>query len=98
QIATYRINPRDLGLSLGTTEALKGGTAPENGKIILDLFQGAKGAKRDMLLLNAGAAIYVGKEAKNLEEGIARAKEIIDQGLALEKLKQLIAVSQEVAQ
>lgn len=93
-VNSYYIDPRDFGLSLRSHEELKGGTPHENAEIIKDIFHSNKGAKRDMLLLNAGAAIYVGKQAATLAEGIDRAKETIDGGLAMKKLNQLIEFSQ----
>jgi len=93
-IYCYYIDPRDYGLSLRSHDELKGGTPHENAEIIKDIFHSNKGAKRDLLLINAGAAIYVGKQAKTLAEGIDRAKEIIDEGLAMKKLNQLIEFSQ----
>lgn len=94
QIVDYIIDPRDFGLSLGSKEELVGGCPQKNAEIIKQLFQGVRGTKRDMLLLNAGAAIYVGKQADSLQEGIGRAAEIIDGGLAMEKLNQLIEFTQ----
>ncbi len=93
-IKNYLIDPRELGMKFSSKKELKGGTPIENAEIIQSLFQGAKGAKRDMLLLNAGAAIYVGKQADSFEEGVRRAEQVIDEGLAMKKLDQLIALSQ----
>jgi anthranilate phosphoribosyltransferase len=75
---------------------LAGGDPRQNADIILKILNGERGAKRDIVLLNAGAAIYVGKKADSLTEGVERAKTVIDTGLALEKLNQLVKLSQEL--
>jgi anthranilate phosphoribosyltransferase len=90
---TYYITPEDLGLQRASIEDIKGGTAVDNAKIIRDLFDGVKGAKRDILLLNAGAALYVGNATDSLKEGIILASNIIDSKKAKEKLEEFIKVS-----
>lgn len=92
----YIIDPRKFGFPIASKEELQGGTPEDNAQIILNILRGERGGKRNMVLMNAGAAIYVGKEAKSLEEGIEKAKEIIDMGLALEKLNEFISFSQGV--
>lgn len=91
---TYTIRPEDFGFERATIEDIKGGTAQDNAKIIKDLFDGQKGYKRDILLLNAAAALYVGKKVDHLEEGIKLAKETIDSGKAKAKLKEFIDFTQ----
>lgn len=97
KIFTYYVNPQDFNLGLGKIEDLVGGLPDENSKILLNILEGEKSSKRDIALLNAGAAIYVGSKSNSLAEGIEKAKESIDQGLALEKLNQLITLSKEFA-
>ncbi len=97
QISTYYINPEDYGFQLGKSEDLIGGYPKENAEIILSILRGEQGAKRDIALLNAGAAIYVGGKAGSLASGIAEAKRTIDEGLAFKKLDQFISISQELA-
>lgn len=96
EIYEYYIDPKDYGIPFDKIEKIQGGTPEENAKILLDILKGEKGPKRDMVLLNAGAAMYVGKAVNSLEEGIEKSKEIIDKGLALDKLNQLIKFSQEL--
>lgn len=96
KIVDYYIDPREYDLPLASPSQLTGGNPKENADILLNILKGEKGPKRDIVLLNAGAAIYVGKQATSLKEGILKAKEVIDMGLALEKLKQLISLSQEL--
>lgn len=74
-------------------EDLKGGTPEENAKITLAILNGEKGNKRNAVLMNAGAALYIGGKADSLKEGIALAEEIIDSGKALDTLNRLIEVS-----
>lgn len=97
KISTYYIDPRDYGFKLASAEDLTGGYPKENAEIILNILNGEKGPRRDMALLNAGAAIYIGEKANSLFEGINRAREVIDKGFALEKLNQFIKLSQELA-
>lgn len=94
KITTYELNPLDYGLAGGTVQDLVGGDAKENATILLEILQGKTGPQRDIVLLNAGAAIYIGKQADSIKEGIAIAEEIIDQGLAYAKLNQLIKLTQ----
>jgi anthranilate phosphoribosyltransferase len=68
--------------------ALKGGTAEENARAIRDIFAGAKNAFRDIVLLNAGAALVVADKATNIAEGVTRAAQAIDTGRATASLDQ----------
>ncbi|PKM93250.1 MAG: anthranilate phosphoribosyltransferase [Firmicutes bacterium HGW-Firmicutes-1] len=90
KITTYMIEPEFFGFERATTEDIKGGDAQENAQIIKALFNGQKGYKRDILLLNAAAALYVGKKAEGLTEGILIAKELIDSGKVMKKLEEFI--------
>ena len=90
---TYTIEPEDFGLNKCSKEDLKGGTPEDNAKITIDILKGAKGPKRDAVLLNAGAALYIGGKADSFEGGIELAKELIDSGKALATLEKFIEVS-----
>lgn len=90
---SYTIAPEDFGFERCTKEDLKGGTPEENAKITREILGGAKGHKRNAVLMNAGAALYIGGKAETLKAGIALAAEIIDSGKALETLDKLIEVS-----
>lgn len=98
KIKEYYLNPNDYGLPLGKLEEIRGGNPDENANILLNILKGESGPKRNMVLLNAGAAMYVGNVVNSLGEGIEKAKEIIDKGSALAKLNQLIKLSQEMKQ
>ena len=90
---TTVISPEDFGFERCTKEDLKGGTPEENTKIVRDILGGQKGNKRNAVLMNAGASLYIGGKADSMEEGIELAAEIIDSGKALETLDKLIEVS-----
>lgn len=91
---TSVITPEEFGFTRCTKEdIMKGGTPEENAEITLSVLNGEKGAKRDAVLLNAGAALYIGEKAESIKEGIILAAEIIDSGKALTTLRKLIEVS-----
>lgn len=90
---SYTIAPEDFGFERCTKDNLKGGTPEENAKITREILGGAKGHKRNAVLMNAGAALYIGGKAETLKDGIALAAKIIDSGKALETLDKLIKVS-----
>ena len=90
---TRTITPEDFGFETCSKEDLKGGTPAENAQIARDLLGGAKGHKRNAVLLNAGAALYIDGKAETMEEGVKLAAELIDSGKAMETLEKLIAVS-----
>ena len=87
------ITPEDFGLKRCTKEELKGGTPAENAEITRAILKGEKGPKRDAVLMNAGASLYIGGKAESMADGIKLAAEIIDSGKALETLEKVIAVS-----
>ena len=92
---TYEITPEQFGFWRCKKEELVGGNPEENAQIALEILKGAKGAKRDAVLLNAGAAIHIASDDLTLEQGIEKAKEILDSGKALEQLEVFIAKSNE---
>lgn len=92
---TYTVCPEDFGFERCTKKDLEGGTPEENAKITLDILNGEKGHKRNAVLMNAGAALYVGGKAESMADGVKLAAEIIDSGKAAETLKKFIALSRE---
>ncbi len=90
---SYVITPEEFGFERCSKEDLKGGTPEENAQITLDILKGAKGHKRNAVLMNAGAALYIGGKAENLKAGTLLAAELIDSGKALKTLENFIAVS-----
>ncbi len=87
------ITPEEFGIERCKKEDLKGGTPQENAEITLSILRGEKGHKRNAVLLNAGAALYIGGKAESMKEGIVLAADIIDSGRAMETLNKLIKVS-----
>ena len=90
---TFTIQPEDFGFEKCTKDDLKGGTPEENAAITLDILKGAKGPKRNAVLLNAGASLYIGGKAETFADGVKLAAELIDSGKALEVLNKFIEVS-----
>jgi anthranilate phosphoribosyltransferase len=93
KITTRRIHPMDCGLPLRDLHEIRGGTLKENAEIILKVLKGEKGPHREIVLINAGAAIMVADKSGSLENGMKIAAEAIDSGLALNKLKKLKELS-----
>lgn len=90
EFKSYAIKPEDLGLTRCNKEDLVGGTPQENAAIVNDILGGAKGPKTDVVLLNAGAAIYLASDGITLKDGIEKAREIIVSGKAKKQLKEFI--------
>ena len=90
EFKSYVIKPEDLGLTRCNKEDLVGGTPQENAAIVNDILGGAKGPKTNVVLLNAGAAIYLASDGITLKDGIEKAREIIVSGKAKKQLKEFI--------
>ena len=93
RIEHHEIRPRDAGLETATLAQLKGGSASENAAAINKLLGGERGAFRDIVLLNASAALIIADKAKNLRDGAALAAEAVDSGKAKATLANLAACS-----
>lgn len=96
EMQTYYISPEEFGISRCSLRDIMGGDAFENADIIRQLLRGKKGPKREILLLNSGAALYVAGKVKTIAQGIERAAELIDTGAVQEKLEAYIAYTQKV--
>ena len=92
---TYTITPEDFGFKRCTKADLAGGTPKDNAKITMAILNGEKGPKRNAVLMNAGAALYIGGKAATMRDGIALAAELIDSGKALKTLEKFIEVSNQ---
>lgn len=93
-VQTFRITPEEFGIKRCSLEELRGGDGKENAKITRAILSGEeKGPKRDIVLLNAGATLYVGGVAKDIKEGIKLATEAIDSGKAKAVLEKLVEES-----
>ena len=87
------IAPEDFGLTRCKKEDLVGGTPEENAAITRAILQGEKGPKRDAVLMNAGAALYIGGKADTLADGVKKAGEILDSGEGIKTLEKMIEIS-----
>ena len=93
KIKNYTISPEELGLVKTGPENLKGGTAEENSNVLRGILSGSTGPKRDVVLMNAGAALVAGNLADSLRQGVELAAESIDGGKAAGKLESLIKLT-----
>ena len=96
-IRAYTLTPAAFGIAPASLSDLRGGAPQENARIIREILAGERGASRDIVLLNAGAAIYTGGQARDLHEGIGRAAVSIDSGSALARLDSLVEATQGAA-
>jgi len=93
KVKLHALSPQDLGLSVASLDELKGGSPAENAETLTGILSGKiHGAKRDIVLLNAGAGLACCKIVDRIEDGIAMAAEVIDSGQALQRLDQLQSV------
>lgn len=96
KVTTYEVTPEQFGLKRAPLEELQGGDGAENATITTAILKGEmKGAKRDIVLLNAGATLYAGGVADSIEDGIQKAAESIDSGRAYAVLEKLVEMSNE---
>ena len=95
QVSSYTLNPEEFGIDLATPDDIRGGSAKENAQIIRSILDGEKGPKRDMVVLNAGAAFVAAGLDEHLKAGIKRADDAIDSGRAREKLEGLVSFTQQ---
>jgi len=96
EIRDYDLTPEDLGVGRHAIEAVAGGDARANADIAREVLGGSSGARHDIVVANAGAAVYVAGLAPTIRDGVMLAKESIASGQALAKLQQLIEASNEV--
>jgi anthranilate phosphoribosyltransferase len=96
-VRTYTVRPEDFGVPRATIADLRGGDREENARIIRAILDGEPGPKRDMVLVNAAAALVAGGRARDFKEGVALAAQSIDSGAARGKLEALIALSRRLA-
>lgn len=92
-LRSFELNPEQIGLSITDPKDLLGGEPSDNAAAMIALFEGAPGAYRDTVLLNAGAALLVADKVATIEDGIALARATIDSGKARDTLARLVAVS-----
>jgi anthranilate phosphoribosyltransferase len=93
QVRTYELNPQDAGLPTAAPADLAGGDPQQNAQIVREILSGQKGPRRDIVLINAAAAIVAGQKAPDLKSGVTIAARAIDSGAALAKLNSLVALT-----
>ncbi|MBI4629384.1 MAG: anthranilate phosphoribosyltransferase [Candidatus Rokubacteria bacterium] len=97
-VRTFTVRPEDFGLPRASIGDLLGGDREQNAEIIRSILAGDAGPKRDIVLMNASAALVAGARARDLKEGVELAARSIDSGTARGKLERLVAFSRELAQ
>jgi anthranilate phosphoribosyltransferase len=95
EVAEWRVDPRDLGLAPATMDDLRGGNAAFNAGVIRAVLEGERSPRRDIGVLNAGAALVAAGRADDLSDGLVLAAESVDSGRALGVLQALVATSQD---
>ncbi|MBW2725097.1 MAG: anthranilate phosphoribosyltransferase [Deltaproteobacteria bacterium] len=91
----FEIRPQDYAISQATADDIRGGSPEENAEIVRSVLAGQVGAQRDIVVLNAGAAIWVADASRDLAEGVDRAKQSIDSDAARQKLEALITATRD---
>jgi anthranilate phosphoribosyltransferase len=94
QISEYEIHPEDFGLTMASNRALKVDTPEESMAMLRGVLDNQPGAARDIVMINAGAALYAANVASSIADGLARAREAIESGAAKAKLAQFVAFGQ----
>ncbi len=97
-LKSYTITPEEFGFSRAKLSDLRGGTAAENADLLRSVLRGTSGPKLNAVLMNAGAVLLVGNRAGTLKEGIALARETVDNGLTFAKLEHLIKLTRSLTQ
>jgi len=92
----YEVSPDDLGFMKASMTQIKGGTVRQNAKILRGILSGEVGARRNIVIMNAAAALVAGNQASDLKEGACVAEKTLDSGKALAKLEELIKLSQSL--
>jgi anthranilate phosphoribosyltransferase len=92
-VNTFYLHPTDVGLPKAPAAALRGGDAAENAGIVMRVLNGDRGPARDVVVLNAGTALFVAGESASIQDGIARAAQAVDRGDGRRTLERLVAVS-----
>ena len=96
-VKSYTICPEDYGLESMDVSKIKGGDKMLNASIVKDILRGKSGATREIVVLNSAAALYVGKKVESIADGIKMAREIIDSGKALQRLKEFVELTNALA-
>jgi anthranilate phosphoribosyltransferase len=97
QISEYEIHPEDFGLPMASNRALKVETPEQSRQMVMSVLDNQPGAARDIVVFNAGVALYAANVAKTIQAGIVLARAAIESGAAKAKLEQLISLSKSLA-
>ena len=95
EVLTYTVNPIDVGLSVGSLDDITADDADDSLTIIRAAFAGKQGSAKDIVALNAGAAIYVSGLADSLKAGVEKAKQVLENGGAQRKLEEYVVASNQ---
>ena len=95
-LPSYEVSPREFGFKEASLAEIQGGTPQDNAQILNSILNGERGPRREVVVMNAAAALVVGKKAEKLTEAARLAEEVIDHGKALEKLSELVRLSQNL--
>ena len=96
-VRTYTVTPEELGIARTSLADIAGGDAAANAVLVRAVLAGERGARRDVVLMNAAAALCAAGEVDDLVDGVVRARDAIDSGRALESLERLVVTSQRLA-
>jgi anthranilate phosphoribosyltransferase len=96
EITEYEIHPEDFGLPMASSRALKVETAEQSAAILRGVLNDEAGPARDIVLLNAGAALYAANVAPSIADGISRARQALASGAARERLSRFVAITQSL--
>lgn len=96
-VTSFTLNPDEVNLPVYDNDAIKGGNAKDNARILVDVLSGKHGAHRDTVLFNAGLGLFANGTAESIRDGIRVAEESIDSGAAMEKLERLTDYSKKVS-
>jgi len=97
EVREYEIHPEDFGLSMSSNRALRVDTPEQSRAMLMGVLDNQPGAAHDIVVLNAGAALYAANVVSSIEAGIARAREVLASGAAKAKLAQLVAVAHQLS-
>ena len=98
QIREYEIHPEDFGLAMSSSRSLRVDTPEASREMLLSVLDNQPGPARDIVVLNAGLALYAANVSATVVEGMARARQVLDNGQARQRLERLVALTQQLAQ
>jgi anthranilate phosphoribosyltransferase len=96
QVTEYEIHPEDFGLPMASNRALKVETAEQSKAMLLSVLDNQPGAARDIVVFNAGVALYAANVVASIQDGIGRAREAVASGAAKARLEKLVALSKQL--